>query len=235
MALPLDSVSAFEAIVGNTQGFPAGFPPSCFLHQVSQIITDETVAREELEVARVGHLVRQLDLGAELGVLLVRERDYVHTVLNGQAGDEATMRIAHRFATKVVARCSDLCLSKASLAELMGGADSRLQVLLGLGFLAYHPRSGEGDAGGEGVLVFSLPGLREFGKQVLGGRKDILGFMRRGTKNERGGGVLVSTLVGMKALAHSSLSVEFHVKDLLGLGLVRSQPTASRGALLFLV
>eukprot|EP00798_Chlamydomonas_sp_ICE-L_P030461 gene30461-35472_t len=83
--------------------------------------------------------------------------------------------------------------------------DLQVSILLNLGMLARHPAD-------TGSYLFCVPGMGVIVKSILAGRKELLSFIKRKKYKE----IAEKQLLKTPQLRSSKLSMEYHLKDLLG-------------------
>lgn len=232
-AFPLDSVSAFEAIVrqvSTTSGFPLVIP-ACFIHQVHVIIKDKTVVSRELQEARNRGELRQMCVET-CGILLVREVDY-NNLLEALIG-RAELDPSAEFEVKVLKQFLivlkshfDLGISQKKLVEKMGMEEQQREackVLLRLGFLVYQTHGP--DVEYETAFWFTLPNMSALINDIEAGRKEIVSLIKKAKPHRQ---LLLSKLLSKVRMRNSSLSIEYLVKDVIGCGLIVARDTALEG------
>ena len=233
--LPLDSVSAFEAIVrqvSSTSGFPLAIP-GCFVHQIHVIIRDRTLVNQELQNARNRCVLRQLHV-ENCGILLVREQDYRGLIENLyiNANEDIVAKkeamVLEKFLTKVLPGSTDLSISQTRLCELMGMADDKDRVitltLLRLGFIVFQTHGPNVEF--ESSFWFTLPNMRALISEVEAARKEFLSMIQKAKPYRE---LILSKLRAKGKFKGSSMSLEFHIKDVVGSGLIIARDTAIEG------
>jgi hypothetical protein len=229
-----DSVAAFEAIVREvsaTSGFPLAIP-GCFVHQVYAIIDDRTAANFELQEARSRGILRHIHV-EKCGVLLVRERDYRN--LLGQLIEIAERdedartewEILREFHDKVIMNCKELGLTMKQLLDMMGMSNEERKVtitLLKMGFIVFKTPSVEIEH--EPSFWFSLPNMGVLISEIEGARKEIVQMIKAAKPYKE---ILKSKLRAKLKLKSSSMSIDFHIKDVVGAKVVVSRDTAIEG------
>jgi hypothetical protein len=234
--VPYDSVSAFEAIVrqvSTTSGFPLAIP-GCFLHQIYSIISDKTIVNQDLQEMRRKGELRQLHV-EHCGILIVREKDYrslVGTLLNSANLDrenaELEAKVLDKFIHLVLPQARDLAISKARLEELLGlGSDRTIMLVLQrLGFIVFQTHGPNVDFV-DTSYWFSLPNMGVLITEIEQGRKELVNIIQKQKPHKE---IFLSKLQAKhRKLKGSSLSLEYHLKDAIGMGIIVARDTAIEG------
>jgi len=234
-SIPSDSVAAFEAVVqqvSSTSGFPLAIP-GCFLHQIPMIIRDRNVVNHELYVARTKGVLRHIHVEG-CGLLLCRERDYrglVQGLLEAARRDQTAQSeadVLERFLSKVLPMSTDLAIPQKRLLGLMevrkDDEQNAVVTLLRLGFIVFQTHGP--DVENESSFWFTLPNMRTLIDEVEAGRSEFVKMIQRGKPHRE---VMKSKLLAKKKFKGSSLSMEFHIKDAVGSGVVVARDTALEG------
>ena len=232
--LPTDSVSAFESIVtqvSKTSGFPLVIP-GCFIHQIYTIISDKTIVKQELLEARRNGLLRHLFVDG-CGTLLVRESDYremIRKLIEAADLDENAKfekKLLERFLNQVLPSCFDLGIPRSHLLELLSLSSSEQSLatssLLRLGFVVFQTQT---MAPEDPLFWFTIPNLGIFIREVKAGRKELISLIQKSWPSRQ---VFLSKLLQKGRLKGTTLPMEFHIKDCVGLGIIIARDSTLEG------
>ena len=107
--------------------------------------------------------------------------------------------------------------------------EKAIRVLIEVGLLRIKTDSINNELGKQVAFEFSVPNIFQFCQELREGRLDILKKIKNATPNK--GEILISRLTPSKK---SSLSIKFHVNDLVGLKLASLLDSPVGGAKSFL-
>ncbi|KFM25657.1 Serine/threonine-protein kinase 19 [Auxenochlorella protothecoides] len=181
--------------------------------QLYTLLPDRTKTDKELDALRLGNQVRLLQL-PHGGVAAVPTDAY-------SAGRNATRdgpATAERFLSLVLPRHTGFGLTRTELAEALGPrhAAADLEALLDWGALTRHPTAQTAS------YIFGLPDAGRCLRSVLEGRLELLTMLQRRWHGE----TLEAELLRKGRLRRSTLGVLWHLRDVLGAGLVVRRETA---------
>uniref|UniRef100_A0A1D2AEX6 Serine/threonine-protein kinase 19 n=1 Tax=Auxenochlorella protothecoides TaxID=3075 RepID=A0A1D2AEX6_AUXPR len=204
-------------------------PPFSMVTQLYTLLPDRTKTDKELDALRLGNQVRLLQL-PHGGVAAVPTDAYSVSLRSlarpapaatREAGRNATRdgpATAERFLSLVLPRHTGFGLTRTELAEALGPrhAAADLEALLDWGALTRHPTAQTAS------YIFGLPDAGRCLRSVLEGRLELLTMLQRRWHGE----TLEAELLRKGRLRRSTLGVLWHLRDVLGAGLVVRRETA---------
>lgn len=240
--LPSDSICAFEVIAREASSSSStgkgGFPlslPGCFVHQIHVLVKDKTDVANELELARMDGILRQIKVDSIKVVFVVRETDYVGlaTALWEEAEKdkqaELEAKVLRAFVEIVLPSVRDLGVAEVTLGKLCEerrlSAQDVASTLCKLGFLVYQTNGR--NTGANSKYWFAVPQMRTLVEEVEAGREAFIKAIRFAKPK----GELLKSKLATKLgeCKKTSLSVDFLIKDAVGMGLVVARETPVEG------
>ncbi|KAL6771107.1 hypothetical protein ACKKBF_B33940 [Auxenochlorella protothecoides x Auxenochlorella symbiontica] len=204
-------------------------PPFSLVTQLYTLLPDRTKTDKELDALRLGNKVRLLQLphGGVAAVptdafsVSLRSLARPAPAAAREAARNATREgpaTAERFLSLVLPRHTGFGLTRAELAEALGPrhAAADLEALLDWGALTRHPTAQTAS------YIFGLPDAGRYLRSVLEGRLELLTMLQRRWHGE----ALEAELLRKGRLRRSTLGVLWHLRDVLGAGLVVRRETA---------
>jgi len=214
-------------------------PPVILRSMLYGIVRDATQADRELDGLKRRNIIREFKfVGSQDDYALVFAEDYLKHFLSfkhsflAKLGNDAQQApvVFDLFLDRVLPTYFDVSISKEQLAILMYGTvgsrsnsgsessgpshpsvDDDITVLISGGFLALKDVD---------TFWFAVPNAGRFVRWCLDGRREVFSLFQRSKWKE-----LMLQDLELKQLKTSPLGAAFHVKDLIGKGLLQSEKT----------
>eukprot|EP00192_Tetraselmis_astigmatica_P020807 CAMPEP_0117676390 /NCGR_PEP_ID=MMETSP0804-20121206/16146_1 /TAXON_ID=1074897 /ORGANISM="Tetraselmis astigmatica, Strain CCMP880" /LENGTH=300 /DNA_ID=CAMNT_0005485523 /DNA_START=164 /DNA_END=1063 /DNA_ORIENTATION=- len=239
--LPCDTLVAMQVMENECRQQAPQFPwPVVLKSHLYSLVKDHAAVDKEIDDMRRRRVVRVFKVPIatdDYAVQLTEHyekhvREVKHTLIEGGTPAE-TAAALDWFIDRVLPRWVEVSISHNDFVELLarprhrsssreaGGAgevsEEHVSLLLKSGCISRQHRLTSGEA-----YWFAIPGAGPILQDLEGGRKEIIALL----KKRRCGEMLERELL-KKKLRGSGLGVPLHLKDLLGLGIVKSVPTTS--------
>lgn len=196
--------------------------PLMLRSQVYCLIKDRTAADRQLDGLRQRNVLRVFRVNCGPGdAALMPTADYVALTvgISEEHPPQSAQRAALRaFAARVLPACTGETVQRERLMELLEGAgcsgsgEEGLSALLQAGLVCREP-------GGDDALVFALPSIGPVIAAVNNGRKELVRALQRRKPPE----MLEAELEKRFPLRSSCLNARFHIRHLLGSGVLQQR------------
>eukprot|EP00891_Asterochloris_glomerata_P006049 jgi/Astpho2/6049/e_gw1.00084.122.1_t len=201
--------------------------------QVYSLVRDQTEADKQLDELQRNHQVRRLLLPTAADeYAFVLPDQYRANIAKQKAAAQASSRASQDllhvfdwFQHQVALCCLEDTIARVELRRLLGNSrvtDAHISLLVNSGLLARHPVHPDS-------LTFAMAGIGPAIKSLVKGRKDLTGMLSRRRHPE----MFVKELQ-TKKLSQTVLDVRFHIRDMVGSGMLQQLDSTS-GPLLRLV
>eukprot|EP01083_Nonionella_stella_P039079 106256_1 len=228
MSIPSDTYMGLQLL---RQDFPlhGQMMPVLLLHQLYTIVKDRTEVDREIDSMKRRNEIRLFRLfstGTEDYAAVFTE-DYLDFIKGIRENvDSDKQQVLDSLVNKLLPQHCDIGISKVSLGEIVHSGSMRLSKEDCVTFLAQCGLFVVRDATG---LWFSIPNISPLVHGIQNGRKEIQTMIRRKRYKE-----ILQTELVKKPLRTSNLGIHYHMRDMIGAGLLQETKTTC-GPLLRLV
>lgn len=199
-------------------------PPVVLKSQLYSVLSDRTNADRDLDELRRTNKVRlfKLATGSDDHGILTTD-DYRSLVVESpqrvNSKEVDAKRTLEWFGNQVLASCWNVTVTMGQLSDMFSKSqaarsslpsmDSMISTLLQSGVLCRHTEV-------DGAYLFCIPSLGPVVRSIVKGRSELIGIFKRRACNDMSDRQLYETI----KLRQSVLGVQFHVRDLLGQGVL---------------
>eukprot|EP01114_Cavostelium_apophysatum_P023228 TRINITY_DN8691_c0_g1_i2.p1 TRINITY_DN8691_c0_g1~~TRINITY_DN8691_c0_g1_i2.p1 ORF type:complete len:340 (-),score=53.78 TRINITY_DN8691_c0_g1_i2:710-1729(-) len=213
---------------------PVTIPPVALLSQIYSVVKNRTVVDKELDAMKRANELRVFKLltgKSDFGIMATV--DYVEALMSAkenaaQKSPNADLHIFDVFAKRLLPNYFDVSISKDRLQAVLYPiqatkatdeeaketlSEDNITLLVNSGFLLQREVN---------VYWLSIPHAGALLKMLVAGRKEIVSMLKRQKWKE-----LLASEMETKNLRYSSLGVPFHLKDLIGQGVIETVSTTA--------
>lgn len=221
---PCDTLVALRILLLRFPSLPqVCLGPFALRSQLYPTVTDRSCVDQQLEALKHANTVRvfHLTTGADDQALMLmsayrRQVEIAEQQMETKHPPKVTA-VFPRFLSHVVMRRASEGITHRELIDLLGGGegweveDSHVTALIQAGLLVRQGMNSD-------YFYFAMPNVGRHLRMVVQGRRELMGFCSRRKRGE----ILRYDLMGRRLLT-SQLGMDFHLRDLLGTGLLRSE------------
>lgn len=193
-------------------------PPIFLKHQIYSIIRNRTIADRQVNDMRDSGEIRVFQIGAnvtDLSIIFTEDfKSHVERTTLHECTNKQFRYTINKFFDSIMKDFHDVSISKENLVDQFGFKDPEITNLVKASLLTVRD---------VGTWWLSFPNAGMFVKSFVGGRKYILGMIRK-TKHKE---ILQKHLEKKNWPVTARLGMPYHIHDVIGADLVKCIPTSS--------